>query len=125
MTLLHSGARQLASVPFARGYAGDGTRDGTGVRQRMFTLHSGQMREATLDEWFAWATRENVVLRESVVRGARVHTLFLGTNWGADTDPVFFMTHVSGGPRDGLELRAGDLSTALENHAIALVAVKG
>lgn len=92
----------------------------------MFTLHCGTVHEATPEEFSAWVSRpENRIVRETEYGDARVHTLFLGMNWGTDADPIFFLTHVVGGSRDALELRAANLSTALENHAIALAAMKG
>jgi hypothetical protein len=91
----------------------------------MFTLQNGEVCEATPEQFAAWATRENVVVRETFIGKASVHTVFLGTNWGTDSDPVYFITHIAGGRRDGLELRAGNLSSALENHTIALLTMKG
>lgn len=92
----------------------------------MFTLHCGAIREATPEEFVAWAgVRENLVLRYSEWRDAYVLTHFLGVNWGTESDPVFFASTVCGGAKSGYTLRAGNLISALENHAIAFAAMKG
>jgi hypothetical protein len=78
------------------------------------------------DVWAAWyALPTNRIIRVSAAGGFQVVTLFLGTNWGTDADPVFFLTHISGGPRHGVEVRASNFLSAIENHNTALAVAKG
>lgn len=93
----------------------------------LFTLDDDRkIVAASREHWSQWfAKTTNRIIRSSNTRDCRVVTMFLGLNWGSDTDPVFFCTTTYGGRRDGSELRAANYHSAIENHNTALADAKG